>query len=785
MKITLIVLIMCIAHTLTSQSLSLSDDNFAPLYNPASISFGNSKGLTFYGQYQDDLRTNNYMLWMNREHYSFLYGKFEGTDNYQISLSDRLFRNSYGALSLRWQNSNVGSGFYDISYLQRPTNWLSLGLKIEDVFNNDRPFGFGIAFRPFKLDGWSSLSLYSDFYFEKDNGDYASQSEIIGVQTNILPGVIINGCYDLKRESIGVNLSIIHNGLKIGNKMAHSSEATSGAYYVNISEIHYPSFPLFKKSVRYQEFDLKKEIVEAKEETKIGPFVIVRDQQTMRELIEDIGELRDDERINGIVLKNPKLLTNYANVEQLERTFNSFRETGKKVITYSNNYGNLHYAFLSAISDELYLNPNGAVNLQGFSINIPYFRELFDKIGVEMYDLKSHEFKTGFNMLTENEMTEAELITYNDLLEYMFEHMENMIERGRHGKLKTSAKEIINQGPYLSSQKAKNMGLVDKLIYEQEFEQLLKSRFDVDIISKRTPNQQFNTQWYQESKTKIAIINAVGGIKIGQGQPGRSIGSETLVKQIQRVRDDDSIAAVILRIESGGGSAFASDVIAREVKLLSESGKPVIASFAGIAASGGYYIAANADKIVSEGTTITGSIGVTGLIPNMAKMFDKLYINWNRVRVGDRAGLLDPFQPIDEQELTLLHPMIDEKYNQFLDIVSQGRQMSKDEVHEYAQGRVWVGKQAYDKNLVDEIGGLDTAIRLAKELIGADDVKISDFSHTHKKRSFAIEMDDLVRNRNNMPYISEIKHELKSYLKSFEDEPVQYRMPMIEIDGIE
>lgn len=776
-----------LASSLISQSLSLPDDTFAPLYNPSAIAFGNSDGITFYGQYQDNLRTHDYKIWYNRETFSFLYRKADKRDNYQVTSASRLFRNSYAGLTIRWQNSNIGDAIYDISFLNRPLNWLSIGLKGEDIFNSTIPFGIGAGIKPFTLDRGRNIALYSDLYFDKSDGNYTTISEVIGLRTDIIPGTILSSYYDLKNETFGINFSLTHNGLRTGNKISHNTSegSTSGAYYINISETHYPRFPLFAQPIRYQKVDLKKPIVEEKEQSKIGPFTIVRNQQTVRDLIEKIEAFKEDERVHGIVLKNPNLATSYANVEQLERTFDSFRESGKYVITYANSYGNLNYAFLAAISDELYLNPNGAVNLRGFSVSAPYFKEMFKKIGVQMYDLKSHDFKTGLNTFTESGMTDEEYTAYNEMLEYMFGHMASMIERGRGDNIHRSGKAIINNGPYLSAPTALEEGLVDGLIYEQELDNLLRNKFDVNLITKEDPSRLIVYEWSKEKETKVALINAVGTIRMGEGTPGRSIGSQTISKQLRKAREDDTVKAVLIRIDSGGGSAFASDVIAKEVKLIKEAGKPVIASFAGAAASGGYYIAAYADKIVAETTTITGSIGVTGLIPNLKEMFDKLYINWETVRAGERSGFLDPFQYIDERDIEKMQQMIAEKYDQFLETVSVGRTIPKNELHESAQGRIWIGAHAYDLGLVDEIGGIDRAVEMIKELLDEENIVLKDYSYTYNTWQLPLTFGAFVTGRINLPYIGTVKERLYENLSLYENEPVQYKTPLFKIEGID
>lgn len=783
------VFIFILSSTAAAQSVATADDAFAPFFNPAALSYGNSGGLTFIGYHDNDFKYEDFSLLFNFPNFSFVYGKEDGSDRYLLASSRKLFRNHYIGFNTGWTNSKIKDAQYGVSFLSRPSNMLSMGLYVQDIYRNRRFLDFGVGIKPPGLTDTNRIILTADLrYARNDENSYDITGQKLGIETHLLNGLFLGGNYDLKSETIGFNISVTNKSMKAGNKLTvnNDNKIEGGASFLTFSDKDYPQTPFSSKHTYIQELSVKRQIVEEKEQMKIGPFSVVRDQQTISDLIQTINNLRDDDRIDGIILRNPSFRTNYANLEQLHRSFRGFRDAGKKIVVYSNSYGNLHYAFLASFADEIYLNPNGAVMIQGFSINLPYLQRMFENIGIDIYDLKSHEYKTGLNIFTETEITEYEKETYEALLEVMFERMVYLIETGREDKLTLSAEELINNGPYLSSAKALELGLVDRLIYEDELEALVRQLHPGSRVTKRERNERIATEWSEPSADKVAIIYAVGNIGMGKGVPGRSIGAKSLSEQIRKAREDRSVQGIILRIDSGGGSAYASDVIAREIKRCREDGKPVIASMGGAAASGGYYIAAHSNKIIAENTTITGSIGVTGLVPNFTRMFDKLTINWSRVTKGDNAGLLEPFYPIRDEDLQLVKDGISSLYEQFVDTVTKGRSLDYDEVHRIAQGRVWSGKDALEIDLVDEIGGIDRAVELMKEMIGSKNVELVDYSYSYKELPIRIPAKSMIRTKKlDIPFIGELLDKFSTYISDFEEEQVQYRMRLFDISGID
>ena len=242
-------------------------------------------------------------------------------------------------------------------------------------------------------------------------------------------------------------------------------------------------------------------------------------------------------------------------------------------------------------------------------------------------------------------------------------------------------------------------------------------------------------------KDKIALIYAVGNIHSGEGVPGKSIGSVTTAKAIKQAREDRRVKGIIIRVDSGGGSALASDVIGREVELCKtgKNKKPVIVSMGGVAASGGYYIAAKADKIIAQPSTITGSIGVIGIYPVFERLYEKIHVNWDTVKRGKNADLGSTHRQPTAKEKKIGEESIQHFYDRFITLVAEGRNMSKDEVHKIAQGRVWTGKQAFEHGLVDALGGMDLAVKEMKKMADLKhEVKLVEFEGDNTDKSISI-----------------------------------------------
>ncbi len=783
---------------LYSRSVASTDDFMSPIVNPAAIGFGNAQGVTFIGYYDGDVDIDEqYRLLLTTSGFSFNYGKLRSGNDYSMALGNDLLRNVYLGSDISWQNGKIKDALYGASLLARPTNCLSIGLNVQDVFNAHPTYITGLALRPLNfirvLENRFTVTAESAY---KESYDDVSREvswakPTVGLETELVNGLFLKGAYDLESETIGFDISLAVNNSRIGstNSLTKENELISGNYYIHLADKNYRSLPLFMRDKTYK-LKLNKKIVDEQTQRKFGPFVTTRKEIVVEDLISDLHDLKTDPTIKTIVIKNPNFNTDYAILQRLERELTELKAEGKEIIVYAENYGNLQYAFFASVADKMFLNPNGSIGLVGFNISIPYVTELLSKLGIEIIDLKSHSYKTGMNIFTENQMTDEERETYQEIVDLYYQEMVNMISSGRGHMISADIEKIIDNGPYFEPQEALQAGLIDGIYYEDEFDEYLKKSYRKQHQIEEIPKEEIQYVWRNQRETIIALIHASGNIMMGKGEPGTRIGAETLSKQIRRARKDNSVKGIILRVNSGGGSAYASDVIAREIVKCKEAGKPVIVSMGGMAASGGYYIAAYADEIVAEETTLTGSIGVTGLIPNMSKMFEKIGVNWSYIKKGENADLVAIYKEIEAEDIALLKKMIDSSYDKFVNVAVEGRGMSYDQVHELAQGRVWTGKRAHELGLVDHLGGMDLAIELMQGYVDCQNLRIEDYSFTYGgfMASFAdLEYGVLTPSivKTLMPAEVELMKRYREYFMYDGEEKTLYIARPFEVGGME
>jgi len=501
---------------------------------------------------------------------------------------------------------------------------------------------------------------------------------------------------------------------------------------------------------------------------------------TLQSVLKKIEKLKNDPTIEGIVIKKP-ISASLANLNEIRLALLDFKTSGKKIVFYSESMGNIGYAWAASVADEIYLYKTGSIDLKGISISSPYLRGLMDKLGLKMENFRSHKYKTAGNMFSETEMTAAERESYDYLLQGLYDEMILLLQ-ARSDKLKLSAAETIDNGPYYIAEKALEYGLVDGLIYEDELEGILAESSVSGKISKDLAATAANTAWSKPASSKIAIIYAIGSIHMGEGQPGRTIGSQTTAKAIRQARQDKSVQGIVLVVNSGGGSALASDIIGREVQLCKsgKNQKPIVAVMTGTAASGGYYISALTDKIIAQPSTVTGSIGVIGMLLNMEGLYEKVGVNWSTVKKGNFSDLGNSSREMNDEEREIISQSIENVYWQFVDVVAQGRNMSRDEVHAVAQGRVWTGKQAMQRGLVDMMGGIETGVEQVKKMANiSQDAKLVEFVGYDKSKTFELNLGANLK--LSLPQNLQLLNEMKDELQLFENEKVLLLLPKLEI----
>ncbi len=437
---------------------------------------------------------------------------------------------------------------------------------------------------------------------------------------------------------------------------------------------------------------------------------------SMHDIWMNIQKAKVDSRIKSLVLQVGYLQCDWAKVNEIREAILDFRKTGKKAYAYIEEAPEFDKEyFLATACDRIVLHPLGFMGINGIGGYIPFFKRTLDKLGIEAEIEHVEEYKTAYNMFTENGFTPAHREMMESLYSDLYSHYVKGIAEAR-GKTEEEIRGLIDHGTFHGEQ-ALEAGLVDNLLYWDEFEDILKD--------KGKKLYKITHQKYAKIKPtslgifrgkKIALIYGIGPIHTGEGAY-QTMGGSTIARALRRVRKDKSIAAVVFRVDSPGGSAVGSDVIWREVYLTKKE-KPIVVSMSDMAGSGGYWVSMAADKIVAQPQSLTGSIGVISGKFNMARLYEKLGITSEKITYGKRADLYSSHRGLTSEERELLKKEILWIYDQFLAKVADGRNMSKEEVDRIGKGRVWTGSQAKEHGLVDELGGLSRAIELAKELAG-------------------------------------------------------------------
>jgi len=446
-----------------------------------------------------------------------------------------------------------------------------------------------------------------------------------------------------------------------------------------------------------------------------GYFLGIR-ALSVHDIWESMHKAKVDGRIRCLLLRLGYLECDWAKINELRESILDFRESGKKVYAYIEEAPELDKEYyLATACDRIILHPMGWLGVTGIGGWVPFFKEGLDKLGVEADYEHVEQYKTAYNMFTEKGFTEAHRTMLESIYGDIFSRYVKTVAAARK-KTEEEFKGIINVGLY-QGENALKAGLVDDLMYEDDLEKLLQEKGKKlqrtrlsDYV--RIPPSSLGL----ETGKKVALLYAMGPIISGEGGY-QAIGGRTLSRWIRSARRDGSISAIVLRVDSPGGSALASDVIGREIELAKKE-KPVVVSMSDLAGSGGYWISMSANKIVAQPQTLTGSIGVLFIKFNLARLYQKLGITAEKLTYGERADMFSSFRALTAEEKDFMKKQILWTYDQFTAKAALGRNMTKEDVDKIGKGRVWTGTQAKEIKLVDELGGLSKAIEMAKKLAG-------------------------------------------------------------------
>lgn len=500
-------------------------------------------------------------------------------------------------------------------------------------------------------------------------------------------------------------------------------------------------------------------------------------------ILNAIDNAKYDDHILGISIESLIIQGGVGQIQEIRDKLFEFKESGKFVTAYADVFEQKNL-YLSTVADSIYVNPVGMIDFRGLSGEVLFFKDFQEKYGMKMEVIRHGKYKSAVEPFLANEMSEANREQTEAFLNSIWSEMVEDIEESRHierNEINHIADELMARTPDLAIE---NKMITGKL-YKDQYVKVLKKLGGLEedgklySVSLKNYINSGKGRIINSASDKIAVIYAQGDIMYGKGDENY-IGPELIIESLKKARKATDIKAIVLRVNSPGGSALASDIIWREVEITKKD-KPVVVSMGNLAASGGYYISCNADKIVADPTTITGSIGVFGMVPNISEFADRIGINAEQVGTNKRSLDYSLFEPMTDDFYAVTKEGIETVYSTFVTKVAEGRNMTFEEVDQIAQGRVWTGKQALENGLVDELGGLEDAIKLAASMVEIDEYRIR--SYPDYKREFKDMISGPFGSVKQQLLLHEIgKDNLKIYkqIKQFGDwKGIQTRLPFL------
>jgi len=456
---------------------------------------------------------------------------------------------------------------------------------------------------------------------------------------------------------------------------------------------------------------------------------------SLHKIIAAIQNAKKDDKIKGISINTMSVPAGMAQTQAIRDALLDFKASGKFITAYADAYSQKNY-YLSSVADSIYVNPVGAVDLKGLGAELLFFKDFQDKYGVKFEVIRHGKYKSAVEPFIANKISDANREQTTALLQSVWKEIKDDIAKSRNlsvDAIDKIADDLLGRSAKLAVENK----LIDKAIYIDQYDAILKEKLGTDADKKIHSIDLVNYiasgkgKIKSASKDKIAVIYAQGEIKYGEGDENY-IGQEAMINALRKAVKNKDVKAIVLRVNSPGGSSLASDLIWREVELTKKE-KPLVVSMGNYAASGGYYISCGANKIFAEPTTITGSIGVFGMVPNISKLADNIGINAEQIGTNKNSVAYSVFEPMTNEFYKVTLEGVEEVYETFVSRVATGRKMDVAKVKEIAQGRVWSGTQALENGLVDELGSLDDALKYAAELANIEKYKTVSYPHYKKE----------------------------------------------------
>lgn len=489
-----------------------------------------------------------------------------------------------------------------------------------------------------------------------------------------------------------------------------------------------PTTKLTAKSV--YRLQLKGTLVEQAQESNplagllsASPYYNQSETVGLDDLLSNIRLAKTDDRIEGIYLDGGSLSMAPASAKAIRDALLDFKTSGKWIIAYASSYGQTNY-YVASVADKIFLNPTASIDWNGLTAQKAYYKRLLDKLGIEMQILKVGTFKSAVEPYFRTSMSEADRLQTEQYINGIWSEMKAAVAESRHivvEQLEQYADEYMGLQP---QEKYLQYGFVDSLVYAEGMDNILRTYMGTKDYTLLSTGQLASVERTRsKAYAKVAVVYAEGEIT---DESGDGIVGKDMVKMFKKIAKDEDICAVVLRVNSPGGSADASEQIWHAVQTLKQDGRPVVVSMGDYAASGGYYISCGADYIFAEPTTLTGSIGIFGTVPNLSQVLDKVGLDYDGVSTNRHSDLQVNmvYKGMNTEEYAMMQAMVERGYDLFTRRCAEGRHTTQDAIKEIGEGRVWLGKDAIGIGLVDSLGNIDDAIRKAVELADIPDYQV-------------------------------------------------------------
>ncbi len=780
--------------SLPQHSVTTTDNALAPLINPAGLGVSGGESFFLMAPYLKQGDFGDFGFATGGDGFGFV-GEY--LRNKSLTTMKNMNRYTWG-LGFGTKGMYFGAAFsstsgldrennWDIGMLYRPYNFFSFGAVARGV-NNPRigslnqmvGWDLGIALRPLALTepiggkrghrltltADASLREFDAIAGVRDRDRYSDNIAYkFGARMELLPGITANidyltkideGVLAPRDKQLWAGITFGFGNSEIG---MHQQEGTGvGSAWTAHYDLFTPSILTKlnpKTKPKFVEIKLRGPIVEYNQFSSwFRPGY-----RTVHGFTKLIDKLEDDDEVSGILLKLEGFNAGWARIQEMRDALEEFKSSGKLIVVYAEYLSNGSF-YLASVADKIYLAKGSGVGLSGLAANMMFLRGTLDTLGINPELEHIGDYKSASDMLTRRDMSDSQKEATDAILDGLYNELVSAVADGR-SMTESDVRNLIDESGDFTADEAFSAKLIDSLVYEDQLEDLVKELKEEDdemsLLSEKKYNMKHDAEleWYDTRMKSIAVVYGLGAITSGKSGDGgmfgdQSMGSETIVEALRKARNDKSVAAIVFRVDSPGGSGLASEMILREVERTTtgDDAKPLIVSMGDVAGSGGYYVACKADTIIAQPNTITGSIGVISGKFSFAEFQRKIALNTETLKRGNFADMYSGSRSFTDEERAKLRDQINQFYDIFLQHVADGRDMDTSEVNKVGQGRIWTGTDAKERGLVDLTGGLELALDVAAEAGGIEEGEsytIKKFPKSHGKEIMMQDMRSIVR----------------------------------------